>query len=452
VNIVFVIADSLRQDHVSCYGWPGCPVETPHIDRLAAESVMLENCYPQGLPTIPVRTEWLTGRGTLPFRKWQPLAKEDLSAPELLTLEGYRTALFTDCYHYFKPEMNLHRGFQTWRWVRGQEYDAWQSGPLRRLRLEDHVNEKMPREWHARVEACLRNLDGCQSADDWTCARLAAEVVNWLDANPNDGRTFLWIDSFDPHEPWMPPPGFDRYVDPTYTGKRYLMPPGSLARQWFSETEIAAIRGLYAGEVAFVDHSLGRVFTALRERGYFDNSVIVFIADHGHPLADHGKFLKGGDRLYSELLKVPCLIRFPGAEHGGRRLTALAQFPDLLPTLLDVAGLEADLSEMTGLSLLPVLRGDLDELRHATISGYHEAPDRAIRDQRWSYVRRPEGEPDELYDLAADPREQRNLIDEYPTEAQRLASYFGAAFALRGAAVKGLQGKYEVAGTAVREK
>ena len=448
MNIVFIIADSLRQDHVSRYDWPDCPVETPHIDRLAAESVMFDNCYPQGLPTIPVRTEWLTGRGTLPFRPWQPLAKEDLSAPELLARAGYTTALFTDCYHYMKPGMNLHRGFRVWRWVRGQEYDCWQSGPLRNLRLEDHVNDQMPADWRPKVEACLRNMDGYRTADDWPCARLAAEVIEWLDANPNTGKNFLWIDSFDPHEPWMPPDDFDLYCDPHYTGKRYVMPPGGLASQWFTDEEIAAIRGLYAGEVAYVDHYLGRVIQALRDKGYFENSVVLFIADHGHPLADHGKFLKGGDRLYSELLKVPCMFRFPRGEHGGRRLTALAQFPDILPTLLDAAGLEPEALEMTGLSLMPVIRGDLAALREATISGYHEAPDRVIRAGDWSYIRRPEGQPDELYCLGPDPREQTNLIDERPDVAQDLAARFGPAFALRGAAVKGLQGKYEVADTA----
>jgi len=449
VNIVVLIADSLRQDHVSCYGWPDCPCETPNIDRLASESVVFDNCYPQGLPTIPVRTEWLTGRGTLPFRPWQPLAKEDLSAPELLAREGYLTALFTDCYHYFKPNMNLHRGYRVWRWIRGQEFDCWQSGPLKRLRLEDHVNDRMPEGWASRVEACLRNLDGCKTADDWTCGRLAAEVLDWLPANPNEGRTFLWIDSFDPHEPWMPPPHFDTCVDPAYSGKRYVMPPGGPAANWFTDEEIAAIRGLYAGEVTYVDHYLGTMLDGLREGGYFDNSVILFIADHGHPLADHGKFLKGGDRMYSELLKVPCMIRFPGGEHGGKRLDALAQFPDILPTLLDAAGFATNLGEMTGTSLMPLIRGEVDSVREATITGFHQAPDRCIRDRRWSYIRRPEGEPDELYDLINDPRERTNLIDEHPEEAQRLASHFGSAFALRGTAVKGVQGKYEVADSAV---
>jgi arylsulfatase A-like enzyme len=102
---------------------------------------------------------------------------------------------------------------------------------------------------------------------------------------------------------------------------------------------------------------------------------------------------------------------------------------------------------MPGRSFLPVLRGDADAHRKAIITGYHEAPDRCVRDGAWSYVQRPQGEPDELYNLIEDPRERVNLIDQHPEEARRLAHAFGSYFR-RGAAqvqVKGIQGKYELA-------
>jgi arylsulfatase A-like enzyme len=139
-NVVFLVLDSFRQDHMSFYN-PHSPCPTPNLDALARESVAFDNCYPEGLPTIPVRTCWLTGERTLVHRPWQPLAAEDRSVAEILAGEGYLTALFTDCYHYFKPGMNLHRGFRVWEWVRGQEYDAYRSAPLRRLRLDDYCQD-----------------------------------------------------------------------------------------------------------------------------------------------------------------------------------------------------------------------------------------------------------------------------------------------------------------------
>ncbi len=445
-NVIFIVLDSFRQDHVSFYN-PHSPCPTPNLDALARESIVFENCYPEGLPTIPVRTCWLTGERTLVNRPWQPLAPEDRSVAELLSDEGYLTALFTDCYHYFKPGMNLHRGFRVWEWVRGQEYDSYRSAPLRRLKVEDHCKDTYTPEWRRIVETALKNIEEFETAEDHYCARLARLAGDWAAANASQQPIFLWVDSFDPHEPWTPPPEFDRFTDPGYRGKRLILPPGGPASAHFSEEEIAYIRGLYAGECAYVDHYVGVLLTRLKQLGLYDSSLIILIADHGHPLADHGKFLKGGDRLYNELLKVPFMMRFPGGVYGGQRVDALASFHDVLPTLLDAIGLGNNLDALPGRSLLPLIRGEVSEVRQAIICGYHEAPDRVIRDRVWSYIRRPEGQPDELYNLVEDPKERVNLIDRYPREAQRLASMFGALYRIRGAPVKGVQGRYEVAHT-----
>ena len=445
-NILFLIVDSFRQDHVRYYN-PDAPCETPHIDALARESVAFDNCYPEGLPTIPVRTCWLTGERTLVHRPWQPLTKEDRTLPEMLNDEGYLTACFTDCYHYFKPGMNMHRGFRVWDWIRGQEYDAYRSRPLTRLRLDDHCKDTYTPRWRRIVETALRNVEEFETADDHYCARLAKRSAEWVEANRSQQPVFLWMDSFDPHEPWTPPKEFDKYTDPNYSGKRCVLPPGGPASAHFDAQEIAYIRGHYAGECAYVDHYVGQFLSRMKELGLYDESLIILVADHGHPLADHGKFLKGGDRMYSELLKVPFMIRFPGGRYGGQRLDALAAFHDVLPTLLDAIGLGNNLDALPGKSLMPLIRGQVGELRPAIISGYHEAPDRCIRDKVWSYIRRPEGEPDELYNLVDDPKERVNLIDAHPEEAQRLAGMFGSLYALKGAPIKGIQGKYEVAHT-----
>ena len=448
VNVIFIILDSFRQDHMSYYN-PDSPCETPSLDALARESVAFDNCYPEGLPTIPVRTCWLTGERTLAHRPWQPLTAEDRSVAELLTAEGYLTACFTDCYHYFKPGMNMHRGFLVWDWIRGQEYDAYRSRPLQRLVLEDHCKDTFSPEWRRIVETALKNVEEFETAEDHYCARLMKRAGQWAEANVSGQPLFLWVDSFDPHEPWTPPREFDKYTDPSYRGKRCVLPPGGLASAHFCEEEIAYIRGLYAGECAYVDHYVGEFLAKLKELGLYQRSLIMLVADHGHPLADHGKFLKGGDRMYSELLKVPFTIRFPGGQYGGQRLDALASFHDILPTLLTVIGLSNNLDALPGKSLMPLIRGEVESLREAVISGYFEAPDRCIRDKVWSYIRRPEGEPDELYNLVDDPREMVNLIDDHPEEAQRLASMFGSLYNVKGSPVKGIQGKYEVAHTGV---
>jgi arylsulfatase A-like enzyme len=456
MNLIVLMLDSFRQDHVGVYhedrapfdGVPPC--RTPNLDAFARSCVVFGNAYPEGLPTIPVRTALMTGQQTLPFRPWQPLTAQDVSVAELLGREGYVSGIVSDCYHYRAPGMNFHRGFHAYRWVRGQEYDPYESGPTRR-NLDDYVNEHYSDVWRNRVAQFLANTDDFQREEDWFPAKVVDEAVHWLERNRSHKRKFLWIDSFEPHEPWDPPARFDVYRDPSYRGKRLIMPMGGKYDTWATEAAARDIQGLYAGEAAFVDHCLGRLFEALETLGYLDDSIVVITADHGHPLGDHGKFLKGADRMYSELLKVPFMVRLPGGEHGGRRTGALVQFQDMLPTVLDLMGLGSNTEAMHGRSFRRVLTGEADDFRQTMIVGYHEGLDRCVRDRRWSLVLRPRGEPDELYDLAEDPRERRNLIDERSDEAVRLAKAYGSYFARQGraGALKGIQGTYEVASGAV---
>jgi arylsulfatase A-like enzyme len=448
MNVVVVMLDSLRQDHVSAYGWETCPLRTPHLDAFAAEAVVFDNCYPEGLPTIPVRTDLLTGHSSLTNRSWQPMMPTDVSGAELFRREGYLTALVADTYHLFKPDMNFHRGFDVFRWIRGAEYDSVTAGPLKRLRLHDHLNDRMPAHWHSRVLAVLRNLDGRVEPEDFPCYQTMSAALEVLDAARRDGRPlFLWVDTFQPHEPWCPPAKFDTFGDPSYRGAKIVMPPGGPADAWADAEEIARIRSLYAGEAAYVDHCVGRLLDGLREMGYFDEAVIVVLSDHGHPLADHGKFLKGTDRMYSELLKVPFLVRLPGG--GGRRVADLARFPDLMPTLLDLAGLGANARSMAGRSLRPVVEGSGTSPYPAVVSGYFRGSERCIRNQRYSYVMRPPGQKDELYDLIEDPRETHNLIDDARDAAEALLKEVGAAYLPRQSAARGVQGSMEVAHTSL---
>ena len=169
-----------------------------------------------------------------------------------------------------------------------------------------------------------------------------------------------------------------------------------------------------------MDHYIGKLLYKLEELGYFDNSIIIFVLDHEHPLSDHGKFLKGPDRMYNELLKVMFMIRFPQAEYGGQRLDALSQFRDILPTILDAIGLKNNLETLQGRSLMPLIKGETKEFREAIVTGHHDAADRCIRDKVGSYILRPDPDRDELYNLIDDPGERVNLIDDYPQEAVKL--------------------------------
>ena len=450
MNVVVIMLDSLRQDHVSTYGWQGCPICTPHLDALAAEGIVLDNCYPEGLPTIPVRTDLMTGQSSLTNRPWQPLSTTDVPAAEIFRREGYHTAIVADTYHLFKPDMNFHRGFERFHWIRGAEYDSYRTAPPETLKLGDHVTDRMPKAWLDRVAVSLRNLDGKTEPEDFPCFQTMQQSLRVLeDARKLDRPVFLWIDTFQPHEPWGPPAKFDVCGDPDYTGPKIVMPPGGLATAWGTEDQIRRVRSLYAGDAAYTDWCCGQLFDGMRQMGYFDDTVIVALSDHGHPLADHGKFLKGTDRMYSELLKVPFLVRLPGGAHGGRRATDLARFADLLPTLLDIAGLGANNRAMAGASLLGVLEGTAGSPYTATVSGYYRCAERSVRNERYSYVTRPGDQSDELYDLLADPRETKNLIDEKRDVAEDLRRQVGTIYFNQEVSHRGVQGAFEVADTSL---
>jgi len=455
MNVIIIFLDSFRWDHVGVNHQGRAPFDkvspckTPNLDRFAKKCVIFENAYPEALPTMPVRLQLMTGQRTLPSRGWEPMKENDIPIQKILGEQGYVRGLIADTYHFRAPGMNYHKWFNCYRWIRGQEYDPWVSSPPRRS-IEDYVNENYPEVWRRRIEQFLANTDDFQSEKDWFPAKVFDEASRWLKANRCHKNILLWVDSFDPHEPWDPPKRWDTYREPSYSGKRLIMPMGGEMTDWATPEEIQYIRALYAGEASFVDHTFGRLARCLEEEGYLEDSFILLLADHGHPLGDHNKFLKGGDRMYSELLKAPFLVHLPGSQNGGMRTDALVYFHDVLPTILDLMGQVSNTESMHGRSFLPVLKGDTNEHRPAIITGYHRAEDRCIRDKRWSYIIRPQGQPDELYDLKNDWRETTNLIDQRYDEAQRLSLLFGDYFR-RGPvrAVKGIQGQYEMASGSV---
>ena len=455
MNVIVLVVDSLRQDHVGLYHagrarFDGvAAAQTPHLDAFGRECVVFTNAYPESLPTIPARYVLMTGQRALPFRPWAPLGPHDLTAAQLLRGEGYVCGLVSDCYHYRAPGMNYHQGFHAYRWVRGQEYDPWESGPSRRD-ISRYVSARYSDEWRQRVGQFLANTERFEREEDWFPAQVVDEAVGWLERNRSHKRVFLWVDCFDPHEPWDPPARFDTYTDRAYAGSRLILPMGGPAEAWATPDEIRHIRGLYAGEVAFVDHCLGRFFDALRDLGYLDDSLVVVLSDHGHPLGDHGKFLKGADRMYSELLHIPFFVRLPKSR-SGRRTEALVQFQDVLPTVLDIAGVGGEPGFTHGRSFARVVQGEAEDHRAAIITGYYEGIDRCIRTARWSYIERPAGEADELYDLRDDPHEQRNLAPDDPEEAGRLAHLFGREYRPRRRRGRGVQGKYELASSGIDE-
>ena len=177
------------------------------------------------------------------------------------------------------------------------------------------------------------------------------------------------------------------------------------------------------------------------------------MADHGHPIGDHGWVMKHDHQLYNELLRVPFMLRHPQGLGAGKTFDALLQFHDVLPTYLAALGRPQDGEGLHGRSFLPVLEGKSAEHRPYVLTAFHGSPHFCVRDKRHSFILRPKDwGDDELYDLTEDPQEKRNLIKEQPEVARELGKLIPAWFGIKDQKAKILQMqlRYEIADTPIK--
>ena len=445
MNIIMILSDSLRKDHLGCYGnrW----IETPNIDRLASESVVFENAYPEGLPTLPVRTAIYTGNYTLTNRFWKQLTPEDVTMAELLDEYGFISTLITDTYHLFKPNMNYQRGFHEWQWIRGQEMDAYKTRPHSED-INQYIKPQMKGDYIIRIlDQYFRNVADREKEEDYFVAKVMRQAAQWLEENHQvHDRFFLHVDCFDPHEPWDPPPSYAaEYTDPDYKGPKIIIPKGGPC-DWMTEEELRFTRGLYAGEVSFVDKWVGHLLDKIRDLGLMENSLILFLSDHGHPLGEHGKILKMDDQLYSQLVRIPLMVRFPNAEYAGKRIKELVETVDILPTILDFLGHGQETNFMHGKSFLPLIRGEREKIHETVTMGFFSSDIRCIRDEEWSYIRKSNLQDCELYNLLEDPDDTINVIGKYPDKAKEMEKALAKIFRIRYQKEHWFQVKYDVPG------
>jgi arylsulfatase A-like enzyme len=446
MNVIVIVTDSLRADHLGCYG---SPVKTPNLDHLAQESALFEHAYADSLPTLPARTTWWTGKVNFPFRPWQPFELSDYLLAEILWEQGYTSALVTDTYHMHKPVFNCGRGFDTVVWVRGQEYDPWivdESIPVNLNPYHRLKGDESDALWRPRFEQYLRNRTMFCEEDDFCGPRVAKEAIRWLDyvvkEKKKKDHLFLWVDFFDPHEPWDPPEPYRNLYDPGYAGQELIDPiPGEVAG-YMTSAEVAHTRALYAGEVTFLDHWVGILLDHVGQLDMYDNTLIMHISDHGEPFGEHGIIRKAQPWNYEELVHIPWLIRHPGGLGAGQRFHQIVQSQDLMPTILDFLDISQPLElkyqaptktmfpqdiaidkhtiSMDGISLLPLMAGRVEKIREYAVTG-HYGRQWSIRNQDWSYLLPIDGSNlIELYDRQNDPTEQRNVANIYPEIAAHL--------------------------------
>jgi arylsulfatase A-like enzyme len=417
MNVIVILADSLRFDYLGCYGnkW----IKTPNIDKFAGESVVFENAYAEGLPTIPVRKALFTGRYTLPFSGWEPLLPNDIVLSEILFWEGIRSALITDTLPMHMPRFGYGRGFDFVKFIRGGEFDPFYRKIPLTIDLEKYhkpqyddkhrrKRRETPNSLLARgaLNYRLRQTQCWQSDEDQCVAQVCKASMEYLEKIPKNKEFFLWLDSFDPHEPWDPPSVYDPAIkcpyDLEYEGKDIISPVSTYVDDYLTEEENHHIRMLYAEKITIVDKWIGKFLEKLKELELYDDSLIIFLSDHGEPLGNrehgHGIITKCRPWPYEELAHIPLIIRHPEGYH--QRTSTFVETVDIAPTILNFFKIQKK-KQIHGKNLIPLLLGEAEKIKDFAISGYFNFS-WSIQTETRSYIHwieKKEVEPEKLISM-----------------------------------------------------
>lgn len=443
-NILWICTDQQRFDTIAALG--NLHIRTPHLDQLTAEGVAFTQAYAQSPVCTPSRAAMLTGRYPRTTRcrqNGQQIPADERLLPRILADHGYVCGLagklhlsscaggrveerIDDGYHVFHwshhPQPDWpENAYTQWLTKHGQTWDELYAGEETRF-----IKRGVPAEFHQTTWCGEMTCDFLRER--------AKEETPWL----------FSVNFFAPHHPFDPPGEYlDRY-DPSEMplpkfrgGELDNKPefqkldhvwahnsPGSYPTGEMTDDEARQVVAANYAMIEHIDDQVGRMLETLDETGQRENTIVIFMSDHGEMLGDHGLLLKG-PHFYDEAVRVPLILRWPGHFQDGLLADGLVELVDLAPTLLESAELPAE-PRMQGRSFHSILTGraDASQFRDSVYSEYLNSwthPDAyatMLRTPKEKIVVYHGSEPGELYDLVKDPNEFDNLWDK-PEERER---------------------------------
>ena len=359
LNILIITVDTLRADHVGCYGYH--PIKTPQMDALAGEGVLFEKAFTPVPTTLPAHTSLFTG--TYPITHGIKnngtfaLTESAVTLAEQLQAAGYNTAAFISSF-VLDSRFGLDQGFNV--------YD------------DDLITG-------VQTPALLQKERRAET--------VTKAVIQWLNTIKKDKPFFLWVHYYDPHDKYDPPSPFaDAYAHCPYDG-----------------------------EIAYVDSWMGVLINKLKEMDIYENTLTVLVSDHGEGLGDHQEETHG-IFLYDYAIHVPLIFRYPRQLPKNRRQGSLVRLIDIAPTILAIIGQKIP-DHIQGVNLLPLMEGKEKNLQLTLYCEteyprftYGWSPLEGIRTDKWKYIKAPKNE---LYDLTKDPGEEKNVIKKEKRQSER---------------------------------
>jgi arylsulfatase A-like enzyme len=411
-NIILISLDTLRADHLGCYGYER--ETSPAIDTLAEDSALFLNTYSSSPWTLSSHVSLLTSLNPMRHGVHYENEKMDSSLvtlADLLRQEGFACSAFTGG-GFVNSVYGFSKGFDSY----GQS--------SRGIRQKDSA--------------------------EWICA----SVLDWIDDH-RDRDFFLFIHTYQPHNPFSSPPPFNSFFldeDDRWDEIDMLEYVGGKKGIFkkLPDRERRNIVNLYDGEIRYTDAKLiGPLMERLKELGIYDTSLIILTSDHGEEFYDHNGW-EHGHTLYDELLKVPLIIKLPESQFAKTRIPTIVRLIDVMPTILDEQGISVSGLDLDGKSLVPVLRGkEVADRRFVAykadnILDSHVPQKLSVNEERNKLILNrsftaqqldffafppPEPVPVELYDLSESPAEKKNIVDEKPRIASRLVQLINDLYA-----------------------
>lgn len=453
-NIVWICTDQQRFDTLGCYG--NRYVRTPNIDKLAQNGVVFDHAYAQSTVCTPSRSSFLTGRyprTTCCRQNGQSIPDRELLITKIFAQSGYFCGLSGKLHlsacspaHCTTMERRIEDGYHVFNWSHshkpkwpGNQYHTWLKSKnveyrTEKLKETDHVEYGMPAEYH-QTTWCIN------------------KAINFIDNCSGHGRPwFFSINIFDPHAPFDPPKShIDRYLDmldqiplPNYSKGELESKPAiqmlehreginsSPIKRYrtaeMTESDHKFIKAAYWAMIDLVDEQVGRLYAFLEGKNLLENTLFIFMSDHGELLGDHGMYYKG-PFFYEPSVRVPLIVSWPSRIPPGRRSGALVELVDLAPTLLEAAGMPES-PGMQGKSFWDLLTGKKEpgfHKKNVYCEYYNSLPwnkphayGTMLRDDRNKIVVNHGSDLGELYDLEADPGERTNLWDKAAFKDRKL--------------------------------
>ncbi len=387
MNLIIVLVDTLRADHMSLYGYER--PTTPFIDRFASDAVVFEHARSQANCTFPSVNSLLTSRYPEIFIRQEKgqlgIPENTPSIAEILKAQGYHTTAVSA------------------------------SHIVRATPTEYNPNGGFDRGFDSFVEGCRWRHGACVNK----------HVFNELDII--EEPFFLYVHYMEPHEHYQPPKRWEKRFAGEYDGYDFIAKgdPNPIAEMLYddgpkldiTENDIQHLVDLYDDEILYFDGVFRRLVRNLKERGLLDHTLIVFAADHGEEFMEHGhvKHCRG---LWNTLTHVPLVLRIPGVD-GGQRISPAVQNLDVVPTVLDYLGIESDGFGLEGVSLRPLIEDrEPTQIFAFADSGKY----RTVDDGRWHFILDGVDSSATFYDLRTDPLEQHDLSAGGGREVGRLSA------------------------------